>query len=240
MSVAPEPRTRADKRLHQPGLDAVASSRRCDCSTATLSSPAGDIVVLRVAGEVDPSSVAVLGAALDEVLDRRPDHLVIDLTALVSCSSRCFTLIADATRVGPARGVRCSISAASPLTARLGPHHWPQGDGPQIHRTTAAAVLSAVVLAADLWKPARSVVGWRPGGVAPPPARPSRRTAPTERRECRAPARRRRRRHRRRSLPAASERPRRRRRGSRGRRPGRRPAVVPRCSGCGGSRCELR
>jgi anti-anti-sigma factor len=153
MSVAPEPPTRADKRLHQAAPDVPASSCRCRCSTATLSTPAGDIVVLRVAGEVDLGTLAVLDAALDDVLDRQPDHLIVDLTGLVFCSSRGLTAITRTARAAAANGIRYSMSGASPPFARLWPRYWPDGDAPPIHRTTAAAVLSAVVLQADLWSP---------------------------------------------------------------------------------------
>ena len=153
MSVAPEPRTRADKRLHQPERDTPAWSRRCECTTATLSTPAGDIVVLRVAGEVDSEGIAVLDAALDDVLDRRPDHLIVDLTGLVFCSVQGLAAIARTARAATANGSRYSMSGASPLVARLWPRYWPDGDAPRIHPTTAAAVLSAVVLQADLWNP---------------------------------------------------------------------------------------
>jgi anti-anti-sigma factor len=166
MSVASEPRTRADKRLHQPPRDAPASSRRCECSTATLSTPAGDIVVLRVAGEVDMGSFAVLDAALDDVLDRRPDHLIVDLTGLVSCSSRGLAAITRTAQVATANGIRYSMSGASPLFARLWPHYWPDGDAPRIHPTTAAAVLSAVVLQADLWNPMHTTDSERAHPVA--------------------------------------------------------------------------
>jgi anti-anti-sigma factor len=153
MSVSPEPGIRADKRLHQLAPDASASTHRCQCSTATLSSPAGDIVVLRVAGEVDLGSFAVLDAALDDVLDRRPDHLIVDLTGLVFCSCRGLTAITQTVRAAAAQGIRYSISGASPLFSRLWPHYWPDGDVPRIHRTTADAVLAALVLQADQWTP---------------------------------------------------------------------------------------
>lgn len=153
MSAEFEPRTRADKRLHQPAPDASASTPRCQCSTATLSSPAGDIVVLRVAGEVDLGSFAVLDAALDDVLDRHPNHLIIDLTGLVFCSCRGLTALTRTVRAAAADGIRYGISGASPLLARLWPHYWPDGDAPRIHRTTADAVLAALVLQADRWKP---------------------------------------------------------------------------------------
>lgn len=153
MSVAADPHTRADKRLHQPAPDTRASSPRCRCSTATLSSPAGDIVVLRVAGEVNTESFAGLDAALDDVLDRRPDHLIVDLTGLVLCSFEGLAAITRTARVAAANGTRHSVSGASPLIARLWQDYWPDGDAPPIHPTTAAAVLSAIVLQADLWKP---------------------------------------------------------------------------------------
>ena len=149
MSAAPEFRTRADKRLHQPAPDASAPTRQCRCSAATLSGPAGDIVVLQVAGEADLWSLAVLDAALDDVLDRLPDHLIIDLTALVFCSARALAATTRTAHAATANGTRFSISAAPPMIARLGPHNWPAGDAARIHRTTAAAVLVALALQAD-------------------------------------------------------------------------------------------
>jgi anti-anti-sigma factor len=153
VSGSSEPRSRADKWLQQFPSDAAAAAGRCRCSTATLSSPAGDIVVLRVAGEVDLGSFAVLDAALDDVLDRHPDHLVVDLTGLTFCSARGLTAITQTVRAAAAHDIRYSMSGASPLFARLWPHYWPDGDAPRIHRTTADAVLSAVALQADRWDP---------------------------------------------------------------------------------------
>ena len=188
MSVEPGSHTRADKRLHVPAVDSSSVSG-CWCSTATLSGPAGDIVVLRVAGQVDTGSFAGLDAALDDVLDRRPDHLVVDLTGLLFCSYRGVAAIARSARTATLDGTRYSMSGASPMFARLWPDHWPDGDAPPIHRTTAAAVLSAIVLQADLWKPrcrghprpdvhdACGVVGWQNSvTLAPNSTSPSRRS----------------------------------------------------------------
>jgi hypothetical protein len=130
MSVAAEPHTRADKRLHQPAPDPRASSPRCRCSTATLSSPAGDNVVLRVAGEVDLDGFAGLDAALDDVLDRRPDHLIVDLTGLVFCSFQGLAAITRTARAAAANGTRYSMSGAALLIARLWPNYRPNGDAP--------------------------------------------------------------------------------------------------------------
>jgi anti-anti-sigma factor len=115
--------------------------------------PAGDIVVLRVAGEVDLDSFAGLDAALDDVLDRRPDHLIVDLTGLVFCSFQGLAAITRTAKAAAANGTRYSMSGASLLIARLWPNYWPNGDAPPIHPTTAAAVLSAIVLQAELWRP---------------------------------------------------------------------------------------
>ena len=110
MSVAREPGTGAERRLHEAVPDAPAPPRRCDCSTASLSGPSGDIVVLRVAGVVDVTTFPILDSALDEVFDRHPDHLVLDLTELVFCSSRGLIAIARITRAAAADGTRCSMS----------------------------------------------------------------------------------------------------------------------------------
>ena len=146
MSVAPELPTRADKRLHQPALDVPASSSLCHCSTAPLPSPAGDIIILRVAGEVDLQSLAVLDAALDDVLDRRPDHLIVDLAGLVFCSFQGVAAIARTARAATAGGVRFSMGSASPELARVWQHYWPAGEAPPVHQTTATVVLAAIPL----------------------------------------------------------------------------------------------
>ena len=149
MAEAPEPLTRADETPHRPALDATPRARHCWCSTATISGWGGDIVVLRVAGEVDSQSLAVLDAALDEVLDRRPAHLIVDLTGLVFCSSRGITAVADAARNSVAAGTRYSMSGVPSLFARLWPHYWSGGGAPLLYRTTADAVLAAIVLQVD-------------------------------------------------------------------------------------------
>ena len=105
-------------------------------STATLFSPAGDIVVLRVAGEVDSESFAVLDAALDDVLDRRPDHLIVDLTGLVICNSRSVTAIARTARVATANGTRATIHAP-PCTTPI-PQHFDRRCTATAARCTAA------------------------------------------------------------------------------------------------------
>ena len=122
--------------------------------------------MLRLAGEVDLTTFTVLDAALEDVLDRRPDHLIIDLTELVFCSARGLTAIARSARAAAAAGTSCSMSAASPMIARLWPHFWHDGDAPPIHRTTAAAVLTASALQADVWRPAPIADAARPYPVA--------------------------------------------------------------------------
>lgn len=143
MSEAPG--READRRIFGLPPDVSASSPRCRCCLATLSSPVGDIILLHVAGEVDLRSFAVLETALDDVLDRLPEHLVIDLTELFFCSSYGLSAITRTARAATANGTRYSICATSPLIRRLGPHLWPEGGAPPIHRTVAGAVRSHLV-----------------------------------------------------------------------------------------------
>lgn len=113
------------------------------CSVETLSSPAGDVVVLRVAGEADAMHLPVLDAALGDVLDRRPDRLVVDLSALAFCDVRSLSAIARAARLATRDGTGCAISGASRLFVRLWTLFWPDQQPPRLHRSTADAVLVA-------------------------------------------------------------------------------------------------
>jgi hypothetical protein len=62
------------RRVAVPTLDRVLddAAALCSCTSTSLSSPAGEVIVLRVAGEVDLSTVSVLQAALADSVARGP------------------------------------------------------------------------------------------------------------------------------------------------------------------------
>ena len=59
----------------------------------SLPSPAGAFIVLRIAGEIDLSTVDTMQAALADALRRRPDLFLVDLTELVFCGVRGIALL---------------------------------------------------------------------------------------------------------------------------------------------------
>jgi hypothetical protein len=88
------------RRVAVPTVDRALDSAAalCSCTSTSLSSPAGEVIVLRVAGEVDLSTVSVLQAALADSVARGPCHLVVDLAGLTFCSARGLTLLVGAGR----------------------------------------------------------------------------------------------------------------------------------------------
>jgi anti-sigma B factor antagonist len=104
---------------------------------------------LRVAGEVDLSTVPVLQAALADSLVRGPCHLVVDLAGLTFGSARALTLLVDAGRTAAGQGTGYTVSAASELVIRLWMLLWDAGDLPIRYPTAAAGVIAALVRQTD-------------------------------------------------------------------------------------------
>lgn len=86
------------------GLDTTMLS----CTAEPYACPGGSIVLLRVAGEIDPLTQPALHAALvaglDGALDRTVRHLVIDLAGVTFCCVRGFALLADTAAAAAATG----------------------------------------------------------------------------------------------------------------------------------------
>lgn len=117
----------------------VAAPTVCSCTSESLSSPAGEISVLRVYGEVDMLTVPQLVAALDYHLGRRPAHLVVDLAGLTFCSARGMGLFVHAGATAADCGIGYAISGVLPQLDRLWHALWP-GELPACYPSTAAAV----------------------------------------------------------------------------------------------------
>ncbi|MQA15179.1 MAG: STAS domain-containing protein [Pseudonocardiaceae bacterium] len=124
-------------RLDVGGHQAPAAA--CSCTTESLPSPAGELTVLRVGGEVDLLTTPVLRAALDYHLDRRPAHLLVDLARLRFCSARGMGLLVHARVTATKRGIEYAISAVPSRLGRLWDELWP-GELPDCYPSTAAAV----------------------------------------------------------------------------------------------------
>jgi STAS domain len=66
------------------------------CTVSSVSLSAGNIVVLRVGGEIDLGNDGVLRQALDAALDGQPGHLVVDLAELRFCSASGMSMLVSA------------------------------------------------------------------------------------------------------------------------------------------------
>ena len=73
---APEGRAPDLPVVATPGFDAAAA---CSCELHTEAGPAGDILVLRVCGEIDMLTLPAVKCALTIATDQRPSDLVVDL-----------------------------------------------------------------------------------------------------------------------------------------------------------------
>lgn len=137
MSVQPVD-TGSDER---PGV--VAAVALCSCSVISHPSAAGEIVVLRVAGEVDLSSLLVLQDALTGILARRPRDLLVDLAGLTFCDVRGLALLVEAGRTAGSHGTGYALSAAPRQAHRVWTMLWDEDELPTRHRTAGAAFLAA-------------------------------------------------------------------------------------------------
>lgn len=124
----------------------------CSCSAMSLPSPAGAFIVLRIAGEVDLSTVDTMQAALADVLRQRPNHLLVDLAELVFCSAHGLALLVAAGNTASGQGIVYAVSAASDLINRAWTTGWRDGELPTRYPTTAAGILA---IAHQLGRPDR-------------------------------------------------------------------------------------
>jgi anti-sigma B factor antagonist len=91
----------------------------CSCEFAIEAGPGGDIVVVRVTGEVDLLSLHVLGNALSAAADRHPADLVVDLAGVAFCCVRGFALLAEAVPAAQIRGTGFALSGLAPHLDRV-------------------------------------------------------------------------------------------------------------------------
>ena len=80
--------------------------------------------MLRVAGEIDLLTLAVLRDALTAAVDRYPVDLVIDMAGVGFCCVRGFALLAAAARTAQTRGICCSLSGLSRQLDRVASLLW--------------------------------------------------------------------------------------------------------------------
>lgn len=140
MSVRPQ--HTGSKSTPHPNLGGLAPWRRLSCTIESLQCTTAEIIVLRVAGEVDMCTIPILHAALDAGLDQDPAHLVIDLTQLTFCSLRGLDLLTQTRRIAAATATGYAVTSVPRHINRIWALGW--GDAlPRRYPSTAAA-LSAI------------------------------------------------------------------------------------------------
>ena len=110
----------------------------CGCTVKALPSPAGEVMLLELAGEIDICSLSGLQAALTGVLARRPDHLVVDLAAVTFCSVCGLTALMQAGAVAAGQGTEFAVSGASRHLHRVWTLLCPEGERPMRFLTSGA------------------------------------------------------------------------------------------------------
>jgi anti-anti-sigma factor len=78
--------------------------------------PVGNIVVVRVAGDIDMLTLPLVWGAVITALDHHPADLVVDISEVGFCGVRGFALLAAIARVTAAGGIGYTVSG-------LGRHH---------------------------------------------------------------------------------------------------------------------
>lgn len=109
------------------------------CTTDSLRCAAGEIIVLRVAGELDLFTLPKLRLAVDSSLARRPAHLVVDLTRMIFCSVRGLDLLTHLGSIAAEKNAGYAVSGVSPHLDRIWALGW-AGDLPVRYRSTVVAV----------------------------------------------------------------------------------------------------
>jgi len=99
-------------------------SAGCWCTTESWACPTGEIVVLRVHGEIDLRTRPTVQAALTAALSRRPHHLVVDVADVTFCCVRGFALLADTGTTAAAHGTGYAICGLSPRLERYATMLW--------------------------------------------------------------------------------------------------------------------
>jgi anti-sigma B factor antagonist len=86
---------------------------------ATVTDHRSDVAVLRLSGELDADTTAVLHSVLAELVERPVSRIVVDLADLKFCDSIGLSAFVTCNQVLLARGGRLSFAGASPFLVRL-------------------------------------------------------------------------------------------------------------------------
>jgi anti-anti-sigma factor len=82
---------------------------------------AGEIIVLRVEGELDLCTLPILQAALGECLDQHPAHLLVDLAGMTFCSAQGLGLLIQTGCTTADKATSFAVSGVLPRSPASGP-----------------------------------------------------------------------------------------------------------------------
>jgi anti-anti-sigma factor len=131
-------------RVHEIQRAQVDAAALCSCTATSIPAPAGEVLVLRVAGEVDLLTIEVLQGALTSGLARGPCHLLVDLAELRFCSVRGVSLLVQAGHTAAGQGTGYSVTAASRQINRAWTVLWSVSELPIQYPTAPAGVAAAM------------------------------------------------------------------------------------------------
>lgn len=138
MSAQPE-HTGSGEALH-PDIDGLAAGTLLSGAIESSQCAAGDVIVVRVVGEVDLGTIPILQAALDASLDQGPAYLIVDLARMTFCSVRGLDLLTQIGRIAAAAATGYAVTGVLPRINRVWTLCW-GGDRPVHYPSAAAAVL---------------------------------------------------------------------------------------------------
>lgn len=111
----------------------------CSCEAVPVPGDGEEIVVLRLAGEIDLVGYPMLAEALAGSLRAAPRHLVVDLAAVTFCGVRGFCMLGDAAATAAVGGTAYAISGIRGGLDHIAVLLW-EDTGPTRYRTEAGAV----------------------------------------------------------------------------------------------------
>jgi len=137
MSAQPE-HTGSGETLH-PDIDGLAAGSLLSGAIESSQCAEGDVIVVRVVGEVDLGTIPILQAALDASLDQGPAYLIVDLARMTFCSVRGLDLLTQIGRIAAAVATGYAVTGVLPRINRVWTLCW--GDRPVHYPNAVAAVL---------------------------------------------------------------------------------------------------
>jgi anti-anti-sigma factor len=126
-------------RLPIDDIDGSAAWCFFSCTTESLQCAAGEVIVLRVMGEVDQCTIPILHTALDESLGQHPAHLLVDLARMTFCSAQGLDLLTQSRRSAASKATGYAVTGVPSQINRVWTLCW-DGDLPISYHSTAAAL----------------------------------------------------------------------------------------------------